>query len=137
MILDIFNTFSNEQEPVANGEQFSTDLIDLGAAGDAESRRMRLHIKILEAFVGTATTLEFELQTSIDAAFSSPIKIWNSTAIAKAALVAGYAVTGAAGLILPSGCKRYLRMSYTADNTFETTGILDAFLSNDADTNEF
>lgn len=137
MILDKFNEFSVSQEPVANGEQFSTNVIDLFAAGDAESRRMRLHIKILEAFVGTATTMEFELQTAIDAAFSSPVKLWNSTALAKALLVAGYAVTGDAGLFLPSGILRYMRLSYTADNTFETTGILDAFLSNDADTNEF
>lgn len=136
MILDRLNEFSVSQEPVANGEQFS-EVIDLFAAGDAESKRMRLMILILEAFVGTATTLEFELQTSIDEAFSSPIVLWNSTAIAKATLVAGYWVTGAGGLIMPSGCKQYLRMSYTADNTFETTGILDAFLTNDADTNEF
>lgn len=136
MILDRLNEFSVSQEPVANGEQFS-EIIDLFAAGDAESKRMRLMILILEAFVGTATTLEFELQTSIDEAFSSPIVLWNSTAIAKATLVAGYWVTGAGGLIMPSGCKQYLRMSYTNDNTFETTGILDAFLTNDADTNEF
>ncbi len=137
MILDKFNEFSDAQEPVASGEQFSTSVIDLGSAGDAESRRMRLHIKILEAFAGTGTTLEFELQTSITEAFDAVIVLWNSTAIAKATLVAGYAVTGAAGLVMPSGCKQYLRLSYTADDTFETTGILDAFLTNDADTNEF
>jgi len=137
MILDRLNEFSVSQEPVASGEQFSTSVVDLGSAGDAESRRMRLHIVILEVFAGAGTTVEFELQTSITEAFSAPIKLWNSGAIAKALLVAGYKVTGEGGLVMPSGGKQYFRISYTTDGAFATTGILDAFLSNDADTNEF
>jgi len=136
MILDRFNEFSDAAEPVASGEQFS-DVIDLGSAGDAEARRMRLHIIILEVFAGAGTTVEFELQTSDTEAFSAVTALWNSGAIAKATLVAGYKVTGEGGLVLPSGCLQYLRMSYTNDAAFATTGILDAFLSNDADTNEF
>ena len=142
-ILDSYNEFSSAQEPVASGAIASTNVVDLAGAGDeilkydAEAKKMRLHILILEAFAGTGTAVTFAFQTDSDVAFGSAATLWTTGAVAKATLVAGYRVTGQGGLPLPDGCERYLRMLYTTDDTFETTGILDAYLSNDADTNEF
>ena len=142
-ILDSYNEFSSAQEPVTQAAIPSTNVVDLAGAGDeilkydAELRKIRLHVLITEAFVGTGTTLTVVLQTDSDVAFGSAATLWSAGAVAKAALVAGYRVTGEGGVPLPSGCERYLRMLYTPDDTFETTGILDAYLSNDADTNEF
>ena len=138
MILDRYNLFSDSQAVCdAGATEASTNLVDLNAAGDAEVKRSRLHIVVTELFAGTGTTCAFALQTSVDAAFSSPVVLWTTAAIAKATLVAGYQVTGETGLMIPAGCLQYLRVFYTGDNTFETTGQCDAFLSLDAQSNKF
>jgi hypothetical protein len=138
MILDRFNLFSDDQEiSDAAATEASTNIVDLQSAGDAEVKRSRLHIVITELLAGTGTTMTFALQTSVDAAFTSPVVLWTTAAIAKATLVAGYQVTGETGLMIPSGCLRFLRIFYTGDDTFETTGKCDAFLSLDAQSNKF
>ena len=136
-IIDRLNEFSNAQEPVADAAIPSTSVVGLLTAGDAEARRMRLHVLITEAFAGTGTVVTFTLQTDSAVGFGTAVTLWTLPTVAKATLVAGYRVTGKGGVPLPSNCDRYLRMLYTTDGTFETTGILDAYLSNDADTNEF
>ena len=138
MIIDRYNEFSDAQEVCDAGTtEYSTNVVDLGAEGDAEAKRMRLQIIVNEVFAGSGTTLTVSLETDDNSSFSSATTLWSTAAIAKATLAAKYRITGPSGLVLPSGCERYLRLKYVADATFATTGKLDAFLTHDADSNEF
>ncbi len=134
MIIDRYNRFSADQDITASGATVSESVVDLGAAGDAIGRERYLHILCKELVAGTLTTVTFSLYTDGDEAFGSATLLWSSAAIAKATLVAGYQV---AKFRLPSGCERYLRVTYTTDNTMETTGLFDAWLGDAGDANDF
>lgn len=140
MLLDRLNTFSLAQSIVGNAaaEIVSTNVIDLAAAGDAFPANEYLHIRIDTTVLasGGAANVTFKLQTSVDEAFSSPIELWTSGAIAKGTLLAKYFVTGR-GLALPKGAKRYLRVTATPDTNNTTQGKMDAFLSPDVQANLF
>jgi hypothetical protein len=140
MLLDRYNQFSLAQSIVGNAavEIVSTNVIDSGAAGDAFPAHSYLHIRIDTTVLaaGGAANVTFKLQTSVDEAFTSPIDLWTSGAIAKATLVAKYFVTGR-GLALPKGAKRYLRVTATPDTNNTNSGKIDAFLSPDVQANLF
>ena len=115
----------------SSGTTASTDYIDTLAAGDALKAGARLRIVATELFAGTGTTITCDLECHEDSSFSSgTIKLFSTGAIAKAATVAG---TVLADVVIPTGCEQYLRMLYTADNTFETTGKVSATIVLDSE----
>lgn len=134
MIIDRYNRYSDDQDITASGATVSTSVVDLGADGDAIGRERYLHILCTEAVAGTLTTVTFSLYTDDDEAFGSPVLKWASAAIAKATLVAGYQV---AKFRLPAGMQQYTRVTYTTDNTMETTGMFSAWLGDAGDANDF
>ena len=141
MILDRYNEFSSAEAHTTAAEHASDSTVDLGASDilkfDAEARRIRFHCVVTTTVSGTSSTVQVKLETDSTDAFSSAATLYDSGAIAEATLVAGYKVTGEGGLLLPSNCERYLRVTYTIGTAVLTAGAFDAFLSNDADTNEF
>ena len=134
MIIDRFNRYSDDQDVTASGATVSTNVVDLGAAGDAIGRERYFHILVKEAVAGTLTTVTFALYTDSAVGMGTQTLVWSSAAIAKATLVAGYQV---AKFRLPAGMKRYSRVTYTTDNTMETTGQFDAWLGDAGDANDF
>jgi hypothetical protein len=118
--------FSQEQRVCDGGAtEASEDVYDFGVASPnvAKGEPITLLFTVDEVFAGTATTLTITLQSSSDNAVADPyadIAGITTGAIAKATLVAGYNFT----LTLPAFAvyERYLRVMYTGDNTFETTG---------------
>ena len=105
----------------ANGDTASTSYVDAKAAGDAFNPGARIKVLCTSPFVGTATTITCVLQTDSDSAFGTAVTLISSGAIAKASAVAKAVLMDA---VIPVGVKRYLRMLYSADNTFETTGAV-------------
>ena len=134
MIIDRYNRYSDEQDITASGATVSTSVVDLGADGDAIGRERYLHILCTEAVAGTLTTVAFALYTDDDEAFGSAAVLWSIPAVAKATLVAGYKV---AKVRLPAGAQQYTRVTYTTDNTMETTGKFSAWLGDAGDANDF
>lgn len=142
MILDRFNEFSDAQAETTVAAHPSDSVVDLLAAGDAESRRMRFHCVTNETLTSSGSaTVQIKLETDSDEAFGSAATLYDTGAldfdVATGVFTAGGKVTGKGGLILPSNCERYLRVTYTIAVAVLTAGKFDAFLSNDADTNEF
>lgn len=137
MILDRFNRFSDEQDlgSLAVGSVASTDVVDLGAAGDAIGKEMYLLVRVKEAFTSAGSaTVNFILQTDALAAFGSPKVLWQSGALAKATLVDDYRV---ALIRIPQGCEAVLRMYYTAAVADLTAGKVDAHLVAGPQENDF
>ena len=135
MILDTFNEFSDSQAETTVAEHASDSVIDLNAAGDAYGNEVYVHIQIDDACTtGTTSEVEFELQTATDAAFTTPVALWNSGAIDSGTLVAGYNV---ATFRIPSGCLQYLRMTYTITTAVLTAGSWSAYLTPDVQDNDF
>lgn len=117
MIIDKELMFSNAQALTAAA--VSTNVVDQGAAGDAYAA-LWLVVNNSAAITGT---LGFELQTSADEAFTSPITLMSIAAAARSA--AGNIFKGR----IPVGAKKYLRLNYTGA---PTAGSVSAFLVKDA-----
>ena len=130
---------SDGQEPVASGDNESTYSIDLGVARNiAKGRQLYFVVVIDEAFTGTGTTMAIEVVTATNENLTTGQKVLLTTpAIAKGSLTAGRIPIVIALPPLPEsgGSQRYLGLVYVNDNTFETTGILTAFLALDPTTN--
>lgn len=112
MLIDKALEMSDAQGIVNTGA--STDVCDLGAAGDAKGgNAMYWKVIVAAAVVRTAgaCTVTFALQTATDAAFSSPVNLLVTGAIAKANLTAGAVPVY---IKLPeSGLLRFIRTYYT------------------------
>ena len=135
MILDTFNEFSDSQAETTVAEHASDSVVDLNAAGDAYGNEIYLHIQIDDACTtGTTSEVEFELQTATDAAFTTPVALWNSGAIDSGTLVAGYNVVT---MRIPSGCLQYLRTTATITTAVLTGGSWSAYLTPDVQANDF
>jgi hypothetical protein len=106
----------------------STNIIDQLAVGSAYGRECFVKFLIRTGFAGTGT-VQFELQSATDAAFTTPITMFLTGAIAVATLVAGYVP---AVIKLPLGESRYLRANYTTTSS-PTTGTIDCDIVMDAD----
>lgn len=104
-----------------------SDVVDAGDAGDAYEALL-LVVRGTDAGAG-GTKVIVSLETSDTEAFTSAKTLYQSAEIALAALTAD---TEQARLRLPLGCKRYLRMKYTATGTF-TAGKVEAYLTPDID----
>lgn len=110
----------------------STSVLDLGAKGDAY-RPPFLVVQTREAAaaVGDAT-VEFKVQTATDDVFTTPITLFSSGAIGKAALALN---SQPLAVRIPAGCKRYLRVWYEVATGPLTAGKFDAFTASEVQTN--
>jgi len=136
MILDRQNLFSLNQAITASA--VSTDVIDLGPemwAGNAGSdREIPIELTVTETFTSAgATTLQIELQSSVNEAFSVPIKHKLTDVIAKADLAVGKVLTKA--IAIPPDVKRYVRLNYVVATGPFTAGKITAGVTSSRQTN--
>ncbi len=136
MILDRQNLFSLNQAITATA--VSTDVIDLGPemwAGNAGSdREIPIELTVTETFTsGGATTLQIELQSSVNEAFSAPIKHKLTDVIPKADLAVGKVLTKA--LAIPPDVKRYVRLNYVVATGPFAAGKITAGVTSSRQTN--
>ena len=122
-LIDYNNMLSNAQAVTTTAA--STYYIDGRAAGEALDNNLYLIVEVGTAFVG-GTSLEITLQTATDSSFTSPVALYDSTAIALASLTAN---TVLVKIPIPIGLLRYLRVYYTVVGTM-TAGTVSAFLQN-------
>lgn len=113
MLLDLENSFSNEQAITTSAA--STNVLKAGGALKeiAFGNPIPLRIQVTEDFTG-CTSVEFKVQTAVDEAFTSPVDLATSGAVALANLKAGYV---APILYMPKGNKGYLRIYYSVVGT--------------------
>lgn len=112
----------------------STDVIDLYNTVDVgrASIPMRCRVQVDTAFTaGGAATLQAQLVLSAAAALSAPEVLFDTTAIGKATLVAGYIMMD---IVLPQTDLQYLGWIYTVAAGPMTAGALSAFLVTDTET---
>ena len=132
MIMDKQLMMSDAQAITATA--VSTNVIDLGAAGVAEGHPLRVLAQVVTDFA-TLTSLQCDVQTSVDAAFSSPVVLQgDSLALASSGLVAGEKFT--LGTLSGNKVLRYIRLNYTVTGSNATAGAIDATLVLDDQTNE-
>lgn len=133
MIFDNTLLFSKAQAITADAA--STNLIDLRALGTPYGHaaallrdlgignKIPLLCQVVQAF-NTLTSLEFQLQGSIDEAFTSPVVISRSGQVLLAQLTVGAQFTLD---FIPRGASyRYLRMFYDVTGTAPTLGQITA-----------
>jgi hypothetical protein len=108
----------------------STNVLDFGAAGEVIGHEPYLVVQVREAAdsSGDAATVAISLQTSVDEAFSSPITLFSTAAIAQASLTLN---SEPVKVRLPFGMKQYCRVYYTVGTENLTKGKFDAFLTPD------
>lgn len=89
----------------------STNIIDLGAAGEEGFSGKHIVITVTEAATAAgAATVVFSLEKDDNSSFSSAVAVHASAAIGKAALVVGYELI----IPIPFGLdEQYMRMYYT------------------------
>lgn len=124
MIIDKQMQLSNAQAVTATAA--STNIIDQGAAGNAYGNELFFVTRVGTAFAG-GTSIDFQLQTATDAAFTTPIVLYDSSAIPLASLTAN---TEVVKVKMPIGAKQYIRAYYTVVGTM-TAGTVDAFFTPD------
>lgn len=129
MILDKELIFSTAQE-VKSGTANSTDIVDLGVAGDAYKALWFVVQVDTAATAGDCTdpTLNIKLQTSTDG--DSYTSLYETGALGTSALAAGTEYK----IRIPAGVQRYLKVVYavTADGSDNfTAGKYTAFLTPD------
>ena len=130
MILDKQNLFSEDQAVTATAD--STNIIDLGDDLDLGlSSVIETFVQVTTDFA-TLTSLTVSLVTSADEAFSSPVTLVSSAAIAAADLVAGKQFSLRA---LPHDTDRYVKLTYTVGGSDATAGKIFAGLALDRQTN--
>jgi len=121
MLLDAKNVFSDAQAITADA--VSTNVIDLGAPGRGPGNGLNVVAQVVEAF-NTLTSLEFQVQSSVDEAFTSPVT-HQKVSIALAGLTLGKKVDLGS---LPDGTLRYVRLNYDVTGTNPTLGKVTAAL---------
>jgi len=128
MLKDALSEFSSAQ--VVTASAAGSNVLDLGAAGDAALNELFFHVIVRAAALADGSaTVTFALQTATDFGFTTPITLYQSDAIGKANLTKG---AHPVRVRVPSGAKRYLRCYYTVATGPLTAGTFDAFLSFDA-----
>lgn len=123
MILDADLLFSNKQAVTATAT--STNVIDLGAAGDAIGQELTIHVVVDTAFA-TLASLAVSLETSADG--STWTTVLSGPAVPRARLTKGANIFC---VRVPQGLSRYVRMKYTVGGSNATAGKVTAFASKD------
>lgn len=133
MIFDNQALFSDDQ--AITGDAVSTNVIDLGAPGRVfgatvdlkrnigKGMKIPLLIQVTQAF-NTLTSLTVNVQVSTDEAFTSPITIATTGAIALAALKAGKIFN--IDVVPRDAEERYIRLQYDCTGTDPTLGKIRA-----------
>lgn len=137
MYVDKQLMFSEAQDLGATTEvttYHSTNVIDLGAIGmyNAGGVGMEIVIDITESIAGSSSTVQFQLETDDDNAWTGSTVIAQTTALAEAAMTAG---SEPIKIAVPANADRYLRLNFIVGTAALTTGIIDAFLTIDRQTN--
>ena len=134
MLLDALCEFSKDQEETTVAAHDSTNIVDFNSAardvGKGEPVRVKISIGDT-AVAGTSSTVQFQVVTATDEAFTSPVVLYDSGAIAEATLVAGYNVYDG---VLPVGTLQYLKIVYTIGTAVLTAGKFNANLALGTDT---
>jgi len=127
MVLSKAQAFTSAEAHVCSNKAY----YDFGAAGNAEG--FRVVATVGDAVTSTgAATVKFVVQMDNDAAFGSPTTVYDSTAIGKATLVAGYK---AVDVLLTRACERYVRIVYTVATEVLATGTFNAWIDTKIQTN--
>lgn len=119
MLIDKKLTFCTEQAVTVSAT--STDVIDMGSAGDVGlSSGLHLMINVDETVTAAgAATVNFQVQCDSDSAFGSPKTVVQTDAVPKATLVAGYQLF----IPLPVGLdERYLGVKFLVSTGPLTAG---------------
>ena len=123
MLYDKENLFSENQ--AITSDAASTNVIQLAKVQLKEvafGTPIPLRIQVTEDFA-TLTSLEIKVQTATDAAFTTPVDLASTGAIAAASLKAGYV---APINFIPKGNKGYLRLYYDVTGSSATAGKITA-----------
>lgn len=133
MLIDTQSTFSDAQAlSQAVGTYPSTNILDAGAAnadsGHGEDQGTYINFVVTEDFdsAADAATVEVQIQTSVDEAFTSPVILWRSGVKTQAQINAGLDPVR-----MPLGVLRYIRVAYVIAAATTTTGKMSAFLTKD------
>jgi len=140
-MLDKELTFSDAQDiGLAQSSVLSTYSVDLGAVGTVpglggspladlmRGNRPRVVAQIIEAVVGTSSTITVEVVCAENAALTTNLRVLDtSLAIAEATLVAGYQFHIDLTTKL-TAAERYIGLRYTIGTATTTAGTIDAWL---------
>ena len=131
MYLDQQLIMSDAQEETAIATHDSTNIIDMTVAGDA-GVSLYLIIRIVTTVTsdGAATVQYKAIHDSAVGFGASPVTFFDSGAIGKATLVAGYTIVK---MRLPANMGRFLKITDTIGTAVLTAGAWDAFLTPDPD----
>ncbi len=134
MIIDLENSFSNDQDLAQTAAAYdSTNIIKL-PANSAHGNPLRILVQVTETFTsGGAATLAVDLETDDNEAMASPVNLYTGTAIALATLAAGYRFMID---FVPRGDEGYLRLEYTIGTATTTAGKITAGIIYDEQTNK-
>lgn len=134
MILDKQLELSDAQAETTVAAHDSDNIIDLSVFGDAKNELYAVIQIPVAVTSGGAATVQFKLISDSDSGFATaPVTHFDSGAVAKATLVAGYRVLA---MRLPIGVKRFIKTTYTIGTAVLTAGAFDAFLTKEVQTNE-
>lgn len=117
MLLDNQLVLSDNQ--AITGDAVSSNVIDLGAAGRAPGEDLTI-LTHVEADFDNLTSLDIEVQSSTDEAFTSPVT-HQTINVLLADLTAGKQID--VGPLL-NGTLQYVRLNYDVNGTNPTTGAL-------------
>lgn len=120
-LIDYNNIYSSAQAVTTSAA--STNYIDGRASGEALESDLYLVVQANAAFTG-GTSLDIQFQTATDAAFTTPVVLYDSSAILTASLTANKVLCQ---VPIPIGLLRYTRVYYTVVGTM-TGGTVTAFI---------
>lgn len=124
MIIDKQLTYSEEQAITTTAD--STNVINHGQANVNTGEPVELLLQVEDTFTsGGATTLTVSLVTSVDEAFTAPVTLVTTAAIAKATLVRGYQLPLS---FLPAQVLQFTKLVYTVATGPFTAGKINAGL---------
>lgn len=126
MLLDNQTIFSDNQAVTTTA--VSTNVVHTAAGHFKEiatGTPIPLLIQVVTDFAG-ATSVTAEVQTATDAAFTTPVTLATSGAIAVASLKAGYRFPI---VTMPKGNLGYTRIKYTVDGTATAGKITAGFVA--------
>lgn len=136
MILDKQLQLANQQ--VVTASAATTNIIDLTKAGDAKQPNELFFQAQVDGAAGASAnstaTLTFSIQTATDAAFTSPVTLFSTGAIAVTALADGYKI---AAQRIPQGLLRYVRGYFTVGTENLSAGKFSVNLTPVVEDNDF
>lgn len=139
-IIDDLNEFADGASLVNAVGTVYSDVVDLGADGDALSRPQWLRIRIGDTAVdssGDGASINFKLQTDDGLSggnLETPTDLFATGAIAEASLTANSDV---ALVRVPVGAKRYLQVASVITGEAVTAGTYNAYLTDSVQRNDF